>query len=88
MGFEPNTEKFNQYAKDTTKLFVKEYPLFYMPDSFHYILVHEANIVDGAILYIGHLSEETQEFRNKDPKYFRKSRSRETSQSSTNEKSF
>jgi len=55
-----------------------------MPASVQEILVHGADIVHGTILSIGQLSEETQESRNKDLKYFRKSLSRKTSLSSTN----
>lgn len=40
-----------------------------MPDSVHKILVLGADIVSGAILPIGQLSEETQESRNKALKY-------------------
>jgi hypothetical protein len=34
-GYEMNTEKLNQYTKDTAKLFVNEHPWFYMTGSFH-----------------------------------------------------
>jgi hypothetical protein len=40
-----------------------------MPDSVYKILVFGADIVPGAILPIGQLPEETQEYRNKDLKY-------------------
>jgi hypothetical protein len=52
------------------------------------MVVHGVDIVDGAISLIGHLSEEAQESRNKDLKYFRNSLSRETFRSSTNEDVF
>jgi hypothetical protein len=86
--FELNIEDFNKYSKDMVKLFVKEYPWFYMPASVHKILVHGANIISGAILSIGQLSEEAQESRNKDLKYCRRNRSRTRSLSSTNEDVF
>jgi len=70
------------------KLFVKEYPWFYMSASVHKILVHGANIVSGAILPIGQLSEEAQVSRNKDLKYCRRSHSRTTSLSSMTEDVF
>ena len=59
-----------------------------MPASVRKILVHGADIVSGAILPIGQLSEETQESRNKNLKYFRRSHSKNTSQSSKNEDVF
>jgi hypothetical protein len=70
------------------KLFVKEYPWFYISVSVHKIMVHEADIVSGAILLIGQLSEETPESRNKDLIYSRRSHSRKISQSSINEEGF
>jgi hypothetical protein len=59
-----------------------------MPASVHKVLVHGASIVSGAILPVGPLSEEAQESRNKDLKYFRRSHSRKIFQSSTNEDVF
>jgi hypothetical protein len=56
-----------------------------MPASAHKVLVHGADIVSGATLPIGKLSEEAQESRNKDLKYFRSSHSRKISRSSTDE---
>jgi hypothetical protein len=53
---ELNIKELNQYIKDTGKLFAKEYPLFYIPDSVHKILVQRADIVAGAILPKGKLS--------------------------------
>jgi hypothetical protein len=49
-GFELNIEEFNQYTKDTAKLFVKEYQWFCMPACVRKILVLGADIVSGAIL--------------------------------------
>jgi hypothetical protein len=59
-----------------------------MPASVHKVLVHGADIVSGAILPIGQLSEEAQESTNKDLKYFTRSHSRKISRSSINEDVF
>jgi hypothetical protein len=59
-----------------------------MPASVHKVLVHGSYIVAGAISPTGQLSEEAQVSRNKDVKYFRRSHSRKTSRSSTNEDVF
>ena len=59
-----------------------------MSASVHKILVHGADIVSSAILPTGQLSEEAQESRNKNHKYFRRSHSRTKSRSSTNEDVF
>jgi hypothetical protein len=88
LGFEVNIEEFDKYTKDTAKLFVKEYSWFYMPASVHTVLSHGAHTVSGAILPVGQLSEEAQESRNKDLKYFRRSHSRKISRSSTNKDVF
>jgi hypothetical protein len=48
-------------------------------------MVHGADIIYGAILPIGQLSEEAQASRHKDLKSFRRSHSRKMSRSSTNE---
>jgi hypothetical protein len=87
-GFELNIEEFNQYAEDTAKLFVKEYPWFCMPACVHKILVLGGHIVSGAILPSVYLSEEAQESRNKDRKYLRRSYSRKISRSPMNEEVF
>lgn len=47
-----------------------------MPAFVHKVLVHVPDIVSGAILSIGHLSEDAQEFRNNDLQYFRRGHSR------------
>jgi len=47
-----------------------------MPASVHKVLVHVPDIVSGAILSTGHLSEDAQESRNEDLQYFRRSHSR------------
>jgi hypothetical protein len=59
-GFELNTEEFDKCTKDTAKLFVQAYPWFYMPAIVYKVLVHGADIISGAILPIGKLSEEAQ----------------------------
>jgi len=74
--FEINIEEFNQYTNDTAKLFVKEYPWFHVPASVVKILVHGADIVSGATIYVGQFSEEAEESRNKERKYCRRIHSR------------
>jgi hypothetical protein len=59
-GFEINTEEFDKYTKDTAKLFVQVYPWSYVPVNVHKVLVHGADIISGAILPIGQLSEEAE----------------------------
>lgn len=59
-----------------------------MPDSVHKMMVHGDDIVSGAILPTGRLSEIALESRNKDLKYLRRCHSRKTTRSSTNEDVF
>jgi hypothetical protein len=59
-----------------------------MPASVHKVLVHGADIVSGAILPTGQLSEEAQEYRNKNLKYFRSSHSRKISRPLANQDVF
>lgn len=87
-GFEINTQKFGEFAKDTAKLFVEKYPWFHMPASVHKILIHGATIINAAILPIGQLPEEAQECRNKDLKMYRRSHTRKMSRETTNDDLF
>ena len=59
---------FDNYAKETVKLFVSLYAWYYMPARLHKVLIHGSAIVSAALLPIGQLSEEAQEARNKDIK--------------------
>jgi hypothetical protein len=59
---------FDNYAKETTKLFVSLYAWYYMPASAHKVLIHGSSILSAALLPFGQLSEEAQEARNKDIK--------------------
>lgn len=56
-----------------------------MPASVHKILLHDADIVQKAIIPIGQLSEEAQKSRNKDYKYYREHHTRKCSKVATNE---
>jgi len=84
-GFELNIEEFNQCTKDTAKLFVIDYPWFYIPVNVHKILVHGADIVLWAILLIGQLTKEAQESRNNDLQVLQK-KSRDKNNSVVNER--
>jgi len=75
---------FDNYAKETVKLFVSLYAWYYMPARLHKVLIHGSAIVSAALLPIGQLSEEAQEARNKDIKKFREHYTRKLSRESTN----
>lgn len=82
-GYDINVNNFEEYALETAKLFVSEYPWYYMPTTVHKILMHGPLIIGSAILPIGQLSEEAQEARNKDVKKFRDGFSRKSSRENT-----
>ena len=79
-----NATAFDNYAKETAKLFVSLYAWYYMPASVHKLLIHGSAIVSVALLPIGQLSEEAQEARNKEIKKFREHYTRKLSRVSTN----
>lgn len=79
-----DSNKFRVYAGDTAKLAILLYPWYKLPATVHKILFHGAEIIENTVLPIGALSEEAQESRNKDYKYFRTYRSRKCSRSATN----
>lgn len=83
-----DSEKFKSYATETAKLAIEMYPWYYMPSTVHKILIHGAEIIEAAVLPIGLLSEEAQESRNKDYKYYRLHFTRKCSRTATNEDVF
>lgn len=87
-NFPVNAEKFGSYAEETAKLAISLYPWYYMPSSVHRILLHGKDIIQNAALPIGSLSEEAQECRNKEYKYYRIHHSRKCSRLATNEDVF
>ena len=85
VSYEIDHVKFNEYALETANLFVALYPWYYMPKSMHQILIHGGQVISTMLMPIGLLSEEAQEARNKDNKYFRIHHTRKTSRISGNE---
>ncbi|XP_025419316.1 uncharacterized protein LOC112689694 [Sipha flava] len=83
-GYEINKKIFSEYAIETAKLLVKEYPWYYMPASVHKILLHGSSVISAALLPIGQMSEEAQEARNKDLKNIRENYTRKCSRIKTN----
>ncbi|KAL4126446.1 hypothetical protein QTP88_010668 [Uroleucon formosanum] len=83
-SYNVNFEKYDNYAKDTLKLYLQLYPWYRMPPSVHKILVHGSRAIHLAPFPIGILSEEAQEARNKDYIRFRRQNTRKTSRIDTN----
>lgn len=87
-SFEIDSTKFGVYCKETADLYRKIYNWYPMPPTVHKLLNHGEMIVSTAILPLGLLSEEAQEARNKDCRYFRKHHTRKCSRIATNEDLF
>lgn len=83
-GYEINYERFDEYSKETAKLYVKLYNWYRMPPSVHKMLIHGSLAIKYALVPIGQLSEEAQESRNKDYIRFREHHSRKSSRINTN----
>lgn len=52
-GYKLNPQRFDEYAKDTAKLYVDNYSWFYMPASVHKVLIHGSEMIKHALLPIG-----------------------------------
>ena len=85
VNFDIDSEKFKDYALETANLFVVLYPWYYMTKSMHQILIHGNQVISTMLMPIGLLSEEAQEARNKDNKYFRVHHTRKSNRISGNE---
>lgn len=87
-GFDININSFRNYALETAKYFVHLYPWFYLPASVHKILIHGADIIESLPLPIGQLSEDVQEARHKEFRFYREHNTRKISRVKTNEDLF
>ena len=83
-SYDVNSEKYDNYAKDTLKLYLQLYLWYRMPQSIHNILVHGLRAIQLASFPIQFLSEEAQKTRNKDYIRFRRLNVRKTSRIDTN----
>lgn len=70
---------------ETVELYVKLYHWYYMSPTVHKYLIHGGEIIKNAIVPIGQLSEDAQEARNKDFRYYRENHTRKFSRLKTNE---
>lgn len=82
---EINPEKFGVYAKETAELYKSIYPWRSMPTTVHKVLYHGKDVIQNNVLPMGDLSEEAQEKRNKDYRYFREHNTRKMNRKCTNE---
>jgi len=83
-GHKINVHNFNEYALDTAKGLIKEYPWYYLPATVHKVLIHGSAIIEHAIVSIGELSEEAAEANNKEIKKCRLNHTRKMTRILTN----
>jgi hypothetical protein len=84
-GTKINAKKFGEYALKTAELLTALYPWKPMKATVHRILYHGERIIENNLLPIGELSEEAQEKRNKDYRYFREHNTRKMTREKSNE---
>lgn len=87
-GYEINITRFEEFALATARRFVELYPWYYMPTTVHKILIHGAQIISSALLPIGQMSEEAQEYCIKLIKRYREDFSRKSNRRKTMEDVF
>lgn len=75
-GYDIQVDNFEAYCLTAAEKFISLYGWYYMPPSVHKVLIHGPLIIREAILPIGELSEEAQESKNKDVRYFREHHTR------------
>lgn len=83
-GYNIDETKFKDFALETARQLVAEYPWYYMPASVHKVLIHGADIINHGLLSIGELSEEAAEASNKYYKAFRRDNTRKMNRVLTN----
>lgn len=83
-GYDIKVSEFRQYCLTTAERYVQLYDWYYMPISMHKILIHGWSVIKESLLPIGELSEEAQEAKNKDIRYFREHHTRKNSRVETN----
>ncbi|XP_076052661.1 uncharacterized protein LOC143032080 [Oratosquilla oratoria] len=64
-GFDIDSCKYDEYAKETAKLYTQLYNWYYMPVSLHKMLMHGKQIIDTLCISVGHASEEGLEATHK-----------------------
>lgn len=84
-SYDIDAKKFNGYALETADLYVKLYEWYPMAPCVHKILIHSKEVLELFMLPIGQLSEDAQEARHKEIRYYREHNTRKISRISTNQ---
>lgn len=83
-GHKIDTQKFDDYAMATARLYCDLYGWHPMTPTMHKILIHGGEIIENALLPIGQLSEEAAEARNKHFRLYRENYARKFSRENCN----
>ena len=81
--YDINEDVYEEFALRTAEMFVERYSWYYMPPTFHKILIHGRQVISSTLIPIGQLSE-AQESRNKYIRRYREHFSRKISRRKTN----
>lgn len=77
--------KFDQYAYEAAAIYVQLYGWYPMPPTVHKIFMHSKEVIQHFLIPIGQLSEDAQECRHKEVKYYREHNTRKISRKHLNE---
>lgn len=83
-----DARKFGDYANETARIYTTKYPWRNMSATVHKILYHGEDVIKHHLVPLGDLSEEAQEKRNKDYRFYREHNTRKMSRNFTNEDLF
>lgn len=87
-GYEINLNTFREYTQKTAEEYLRLYKNYPMTPSLHKLLIHGPDIIEALPLPIGNFSEEAQEARNKDFRWYREHNTRKMSRVECNEDLF
>lgn len=84
-GYEIDENAFSNHAARTLERYMNLYPWYCMPVTVHKLLIHGRAIIKHAILPIGQLTEDAQECRHKEIKFYREHSTRKHSRKASME---
>ncbi|KAF2903201.1 hypothetical protein ILUMI_02981 [Ignelater luminosus] len=82
-GYDVDPQLYDLYAFDTAKIYVNLHEWYLMSPTLH-ILLRGKHVINNFHLSIGQLSEDVQELRHKELRFFREHNTRKISRKSTN----
>ncbi|KAF2891943.1 hypothetical protein ILUMI_14230 [Ignelater luminosus] len=83
-GYDVDPQLYDLYAFDTAKIYVNLHEWYLMSPTLHKILLPGKHVINNFQLSISQLSEDVQESRHKELRFFREHNTRKISRQSTN----